>query len=179
MSECKTCRIQTPVKPRFCREERRQRQNAQRPGKAQFKRHQHCSLSANQAISIRRPKQKRAADELVRYLSDRIRNKYPEAAQNGVTLNDKDDAVSAACRKSQQAPTSRRSTSSSSWRRSTCRSRRSKDRDSTQQHTKFAQSSQRRQEESLKGQFSSVFSVPFVRTWCLCGERFCFTSSLS
>lgn len=40
-------------------------------------------------------KQKRAADELVRYLSDRIRNKYPDAAQNGVTLNDKDDAVSA------------------------------------------------------------------------------------
>ncbi len=40
--------------------------------------------------------QKRAADELVRYLSDRIRNKYPEAAQNGVELNDRDDAVSAA-----------------------------------------------------------------------------------
>jgi len=39
--------------------------------------------------------QKRAADELVRYLSDRIRNKYPDAAQNGVELNDKDDAVSA------------------------------------------------------------------------------------
>lgn len=40
-------------------------------------------------------KQKRAADELVRYLSDRIRNKYPDAAQNGVQLTDRDDAVSA------------------------------------------------------------------------------------
>lgn len=39
-------------------------------------------------------KQKRAADELVRYLSDRIRSKYPDAAKNGVELNDKDDAVS-------------------------------------------------------------------------------------
>ena len=41
-------------------------------------------------------KQKRAADELVRYLSDRIRSKYPDAAKTGVELNDKDDAVSAA-----------------------------------------------------------------------------------
>lgn len=40
-------------------------------------------------------KQKRAADELVRYLSDRIRNKYPDAAKDGVVLNDRDDAVSA------------------------------------------------------------------------------------
>lgn len=39
-------------------------------------------------------KQQRAADELVRYLSDRVRSQYPDAA-NGIELNDKDNAISA------------------------------------------------------------------------------------
>lgn len=40
-------------------------------------------------------KQRMAADQLVQYLSDRVRQKYPDAAQNGVELNDKDDSISA------------------------------------------------------------------------------------